>query len=355
MYRHLIDLSRVGSILGAVVFLLSSSAQAAPLGIFPGSTGLKEAKALLGEPEETLIAEVRYRFKPPSGSGFSRVELYIGRKSGVVEIAEFYYETPPEPNSVRASLGRKAADLSYPQVAGGTREVFLAPRVSLLLGADGKVRAISYLSGEALGLILADLAPLKADRSTPEKALLSLVAAFTAGRESALKEAVGSLISTDEVRALLKRREALLLLFDGFHAEFPRSKGKKEITVRLRQPLYGTAEFTFQQQGSEWLFSGLKLLEEGAPTSPRGAFESWRDALLADGGGLSGASVEALWGASWRDLLPRMELVGGWLTESKGASGAVLLISAPQDKKLVLLLERDGKNWRVAEVKGRNP
>ena len=123
-------------LVAALLWLFSPALLAAPLGLAPGSTDLGRAEALLGKAAETPIAGARYRFTPPAGSGFSKVELYMGRESGVLEVAELSYETPQDPTPLRAALGQKIPDISYVQAAGGSCEVYLGPRASLQLGCS---------------------------------------------------------------------------------------------------------------------------------------------------------------------------------------------------------------------------
>lgn len=345
-------------LLASLFWLLPGAASAAPLGIFPGTTDLSRARALLGAPIEEKIPAARYHFAAPAGSGFASVELYLGRQTRWVELAEYLYEPAIEASAARAALGQKGADLSYSLADGGSCEVFLARRARLLLGPDGKVRAVSYLSAEAMGLVLAELARWKADRSSPEQALKSLVAALTTGSEAELSAAVGDAMSPEALTELKRRRPSLLLLLDGFSAELPSSKVRaKEVTIKLKQPLYGEAYALFTKKGSEWLLSSLELYEP-SPVSPHGALREWMSSFLAKpqsppkSPAVAPPDFSAMvsaWGEDWgRDIL-LLQPVGGWLEESKaGAKGELILLG--EKGRAVASFVREGRRWRITAL-----
>jgi hypothetical protein len=332
----------------SLALLIATPAAAAPFGLTPGFTDRDRAEALLGAPEEAELPGARYRYRAPSGSNLSKVVLYFSRDGGALEIAELTYAAPQDAATARAALGQKAADLRYTTQAGLTAEIFLAPRAALLIAADGKAVGVRYLSGEALGVIASELAPYKPDRSLPEKALLGFVAALSSGRETEVAASVSAALGA---RELLKQRAQLLTLFDGFKADLPLTKVKgKQVTIRVRQPLFGAADLTFDLEAAGWVLSKLEIAEERAPAgSPRGAFELWRKDLLAGVG--EAKAAEAALGAAWKEKLPALVVVGGFVGEGKAAGEGALLL-AGEGRRFIAAAKRDIKlGWRVTDVK----
>jgi hypothetical protein len=341
-------------------FGLSLSAQAAPLGVAPGSTGLSQAKALLGEPNATPIPEARYQFAAPVGSGYSSVELYIGRRSQVVELAQYRFEPATDATALKIQLKQKESDLRYTLASGDTAEVFFAIKARIILNKEGKAKAVEYLSNESLRILLLEVAPFTADRSTPAGAYRALSAALFSGKEAELTASLGGAKSATglEVSALQKARPSLLVALDGATVTLPTNNPKaKSSIIKINHPLFGALEFVFLPSDKGWLLSqlnGLSTPLEKTASTPRAALSLYLKSLYAITPAPKGATPPDItgmiyWGSSWYLEFGKLAITAITL---EGAKATILLPGSEKSAQVSCVLE--GKLWRVTEIKPLN-
>jgi hypothetical protein len=343
-------------------FGLSLSAQAAPLGVAPGSTGLSQAKVLLGEPKATPIPQARYQFAAPVGSGYSSVELYIGRKSQVVELAQYSFEPATDATALKTQLKQKESDLRYTLASGDTAEVFFAIKARIILNKEGKAKAVEYLSNESLRVLLLEVAPFTADRSTPAGAYRALSAALFSGKETELTASLGGAKSATglEVSVLQKARPSLLVALEGATVTLPATKPKaKDAIIKINHPLFGALEFVFLPSDKGWLLSqlnGLSTPLEKTASTPRAALSLYLKSLYAKPitpapKGATPPDITGIiyWGSAWYLEFEKLVLTTITL---EGAKATILLPGSEKSAQVSCALE--GKLWRVTEIKPLN-
>jgi hypothetical protein len=250
----------------ALLFLAPLGALAAPPKIAPRLASFEAAKAQLGAPTKELIPGARYRFLAPAGSGFSVIDLYVGRESKAIELAEYQYEQPVDPKEARAMLGQKLPDLTYQRADGTTAEIFLLQSARLVLSAEKKVLSVSYLSEEALRTIITEVSPVGVTRESPEQAFLGLQLALITKREAQLSVVVGQAMKLED---LMKEREALSLSLREAKL-ISLKKSKKLCTIKVQFTAASEVTFIFSLQDGEWVLASIKH-NESKPSMLRGA------------------------------------------------------------------------------------
>jgi hypothetical protein len=353
-------------LLTALLFSLPTLGMAAPGGLAPGYTTRAQAESKLSAPTQ---AGARLRFAPPAGAPYASVEVYLGRQSKVAEVIEYRYEAA-DPAPLRSALGK--ATFAFTPAAGGSAEVFLESRAVLYLTPEGKARAVSYLSSEALAS-LAELYPQKADRSTPEKALQAVLWALASGREAELKACTSSALPAEDVSvtdpktkkvtvtpgfATFKaQRRALLAHLDGYQVELMKPKpGVTDAVLLVKHPVLGLGAFIFAKEGDQWMVKGFpNFRPDTSGKSPLGAVRALTAPPAAPVPGVvvkapPAALVESLkntLGEGWSASLASMPLSGGYLSAPDSAT----LYFANDTQRLALTASRDAKGvWTVVSA-----
>jgi hypothetical protein len=338
---------------------LSLTSQAAPLGVTPGSTNLSQARTILGEPQSTSIAEARYQFAAPTGSGYASVELYIGRQSQVVELAQYRYEPATDAVTVKTQLKQKEPDLRYTLASGDTAEIFFTTRARIILNKEGRAKAIEYLSTEALRVLLTEVAPITVDRSTPAGAYRALVAAIFSGKETELTASIGGAKSAAglEVTSLQKAKPSLFVALEGASVTIPVVQAKtKDAVVKVSHPLVGSTEFIFSLTDKGWLLSqinGLSIPLEKTASTPKAALWLYLKSLYTKpatpalkSSTQPDISAMTVWGTEWHTELEKLGITAVTL---EGTKATILLSGGEKSARVSCVLE--AKLWRVTEIK----
>jgi hypothetical protein len=338
----------------ALLLGLSATASAAPLGISPGQTDLTRARSLLGEPKSTLIESARYQFAAPAGSGYSSIELYVGRQSQAVEIAQYRFEPAVDVAPLKTQLKQKDPDLRYNIASGDACELYFGARARLILTKEGKVKAIEYLSAAAMQVLLTEVAPFKADRSSVSGAYQAFLAALFTKRDADLTASLGGAKSAAglEVAYLTKMHSTLLLALEEASVTLPVVKaGAKEAIVKVNHPRFGATEYVFLASDKGWVLSriaGLELALEKIASTPRAALSLYLRSLGTKLPVKTPPDVTAMsaWGDEWYLIAEKMPITA---ITVDGAKAIITLSADGKSAQASLVLE--AKLWRVTEIK----